>query len=342
MSKETGPSKKKILITGGSGFIGTNLVESCVKAGATVINLDSSAPRNIAHEKFWRKVDLLDLSELEKTIRAFDPEYIYHMAARTDLDGKSLDSYAANTIGVSNLIRSASGLSNLRRIIFASSRLVCKIDYQPKDEFDCCPTTFYGESKVVGENIVRESKAIPCSWIIVRPTSIWGPWFDIPYKTFFLTIARGHYVHPGNRTIEKSFGFIGNSVYQLQKLMSAPADKVNGKTFFLEDYPPINVREMAEFICETMGVATIRTAPLAALKIGAMVGDILKLTGWKNPPLTSFRLNNLLTNMVYDSAELEALVGELPYTMRQGIAETVEWMRVRGEIKQLRMCQNDV
>lgn len=332
MSIETASQKKKILITGGSGFIGTNLVESHVQAGDMVINLDSTPPRNEAHQKYWSKVDLLNLSELESAIRKFDPEYIYHMAARTDLDGMSLDSYGANTIGVSNIIRSVNGLENLQRIIFASSRLVCKIGYQPKDELDYCPTTFYGESKVVSENIVRESKDLPCTWVIVRPTSIWGPWFDIPYKTFFLTISRGHYVHPGNLTIEKSFGFVGNSIYQLRKLMFAPGEKVRGRTFFLKDYPPINVHEMAEYIRQTMGAKSIITAPIAILRIGAIFGDILKLAGWKNPPLTSFRLNNLLTNMVYDSTELETIVGELPYTMQRGIVETVEWMRVHGEI----------
>ena len=340
MENESGSSKKKILITGGSGFIGTNLVESYVLRGDHVLNIDIAPPRNAVHKRFWCKVDLMDIVAQEKAVRKFDPDYIYHMAARTDLDGKNLESYAANTDGVSNVINSIRGLISLKRIIFASSRLVCKIDYHPKDEFDYCPTTNYGESKVTGENIVRESKAIPCPWVIVRPTSIWGPWFDIPYKTFFLSIARNHYVHPGKQDIYKSFGYVENSVYELQKLMSAPADKVNGKTFFLEDYPPINVREMATFIQETMGSKTIKTAPLAALKVAALVGDMLKLTGWKNPPLTSFRLSNLLTEMVYESVALEAIVGKLPYSMKGGVIKTVEWMCTQGEIRKLAACQN--
>lgn len=304
MTNENDPSAVRILVTGGSGFIGTNLIEACVAQGNVVLNIDSTSPRNVAHSRFWKQVDLLDTEGLKKVIREFNPHYIYHMAARTDLDGRSLNDYRANTDGVSNLIEAINSLPALKRIIFASSRLVCKIDYQPKDEYDCCPTTRYGESKVIGEKIVRESKGIACPWVIVRPTSIWGPWFDIPYKTFFLTIADGHYFHPGRKIINKSFGYIGNSVFELQKLMSAPADMVQGRTLFLEDYPPINVKVMAEFIQKTMGAKQIKTAPMIFLRTGAVLGDALKTMGWKNPPLTSFRLNNLLTNMVYESTAL--------------------------------------
>jgi len=45
------------------------------------------------------------------------------MAARTDLDGDSVDDYAANTVGVENLIAAVEGATSLRRLIFAFSRL---------------------------------------------------------------------------------------------------------------------------------------------------------------------------------------------------------------------------
>ncbi len=331
-------SPKKILVTGGSGFIGTNLVEAFISSGDIVLNIDSKPPRNQAQKQYWQQVDILDSDNLKKAVKDFNPDYIYHMAARTDLDGRTVEDYSSNTDGIQNLIAAIRGLNQLKRIIFASSRMVCRIDYRPKNEFDYCPTTRYGESKVLGENIVRESKSIPCSWAIVRPTSIWGPWFDIPYKTFFMTVARGQYFHPGRKNILKSFGFIGNSVHELERLMHADAESVHSKTFYLEDYPPIDVKEMANCIQAKMGVRVIRNAPLALLRIGAFVGDALKFMGWKNPPLTSFRLDNLLTNMVYDSTQLENIVGTLPYTMEQGVAQTVDWMCKHGEISGMAGC----
>ena len=324
----------RILITGGSGFIGTNLLEYLTAHTHHVCNFDIVAPRNIKHHSNWHQGDLLDVDELRSLLLKFSPEIIFHMAARTDLDGKTVDDYSINTVGVKNLICASRGIASLRRIIFASSRLVCKIDYNPKDEFDYYPDTPYGQSKVNGEKIVRNYLAgMPCEALIVRPTSIWGPWFEVPYKNFFLTIANERYVHPPIGSIFKSFGFVGNTVYQLERLMEASSDLIANKTFYLADYPPIDLKVYADSIQNKIGVSKIKTIPLPLIKGAAIFGDILKFLGWRNAPLTSFRLKNLLTTMVYDTDSLKSIVGSLPYSMEQGVNETVDWLRSQGEIQ---------
>jgi nucleoside-diphosphate-sugar epimerase len=325
---------KRVVVTGGSGFIGTNLVEHFVARGDTVLNLDVRSPRNQTHRKYWKNVDLLDVANLNRELNEFRPELILHMGARTDLDGLSDSDYADNTVGVENLLTAIERTKSLRKIIFASSRLVCGIGYQPKDETDYCPSTAYGESKVIGERLVRDaSSRIPCPWLIVRPTSIWGPWFDVPYKTFFLSIAKGQYVHPGAGQILKSFGFVGNTVYELQRLADAPGESVHRKTLYLADYPPVDVAQMANSIQRALGAQPIKTVNRAILRPAAWLGDALKAFGWRNPPLTSFRLNNLLTPMVHDLEPLRAIVGELPYTMETGVAMTVDWLRAREDVE---------
>lgn len=323
----------KVLITGGSGFIGTNLIEYYSARGADVVNIDIAKPRNKNHLRFWRKVNLCNSLSLKLYIADFSPDYIIHMGAKTDLnEKKNIDYYAANTVGLENLIQALKGLSNLKRIIFASSRLVCEIRYVPKDEFDYRPSTLYGKSKIISEKIIRSSKNIPCSWLIVRPTSIWGPWFDIPYKKFFLTIARAIYMHSGNRNPLKQMGYIGNTIYELDRLLNAPDESIHGKTIYLADYSPIRLRDWAEKIRESMGIKKIRTIPLPVLRIGGLAGDILKLLGCKHPPLTSFRINNIVTDMVYDMSLLEKIVGVLPYSVSEGVELTVEWMKAQGYI----------
>ena len=64
------------------------------------------------------------------------------------------------------------------------------------------------------------------------------------------------------------------------------------------------------------------------------LGDTLKLLGWNDPPLTSFRLNNMLTGAHYPIEKTQAVVGELPFSLQEGVQETLEWMA------QQRMLQN--
>lgn len=322
-----GTDIQRVLVTGGSGFIGTNLLQALLDEGIEVLNFDTLPPRNSAHIPYWRQVSLLDADALRRELQQFNPTHIQHMGARTDLLSNELSGYVANTTGLINLIEACKQLPALQRVVFASSRLVCKIGYQPKSDTDYCPTTAYGESKVAGEKIVRERAGGSYSWVIVRPTSIWGPWFDIPYRTFFDHVRAGRYFHPAGLTVLKSFGYVGNSVFQLRRIMAAPAEQVAGKTFYIGDYEPIDVLGFSQSIAREFGGARVKTLPLGLLKLLAWAGDGLQMVGYKNPPLTSFRLDNLCTNMLHDFGSLPAVTGPLPFSAEAGVKKTVDWMK---------------
>jgi nucleoside-diphosphate-sugar epimerase len=85
--------KFKILVTGGSGFIGTNLIEKLDKDGHDILNIDLVKPKISFQLKFWIKADINSFNSLNQIITNFGPDYIVHLAARTDLDGISLEDY---------------------------------------------------------------------------------------------------------------------------------------------------------------------------------------------------------------------------------------------------------
>ncbi|WP_262690027.1 NAD-dependent epimerase/dehydratase family protein [Kordiimonas aestuarii] len=318
----------KILVTGGSGFIGTNLLASLENEGHALCNLDIATPRNPAQEHLWQKVDILDAPALEAALQTFSPDYVFHLAARTDMDGKSLHDYDANIAGVRNIINAIKATHGVRRTLFASSRLVCKIGYMPVSDTDYNATTVYGQSKVEGEKVVRSEAADHFPWLIMRPTSIWGPWFDVPYRNFFDTLKQGVYVHPTKRKLLKSYGYVGNSVAQLKTmLMHADESAVLEKTFYLCDYPPLEVREWADLISRHLNARRASTVPYALIKFMALGGDILKKLGYLSAPITSFRLDNIMTPMVHETAATEKLCGELPYSLEDGVRETCAWLR---------------
>lgn len=314
----------KVFITGGSGFIGQNLVEQ-FRHQYKVLNYDIKQPKHKDHQIYWQKGDILDFDFFKKTIIDFNPDYIVHLAARTDLDEeKDIRGYNANIDGVENLINilNKENLS-VKKTIYTSSRMVCKIDYKPKNFDDYCPPNLYGESKMIGEKLVKEKAKHP--FIIVRPTSIWGPWFEIPYRTFFDTVKSGKFFMPKNINPKKSFGFVLNTTFQLEKLLFS--QEPLKQSYYLSDYPYIEVNSWANLIANEFGVAQPKSLPLSFLKIVAFSGDVLKKLGYKNPPLSSFRLNNLITDMVYDLSHLETACGKLPYTLADGVKITTDWMK---------------
>jgi nucleoside-diphosphate-sugar epimerase len=298
--------KRRVLITGGSGFIGTNTVDAFLGDG-------------------W-SVHILDRTALLRAFEEFDPELVIHLAARTDLDERTnLAGYAANVEGVSNVIEAIRAAGSVERTFFASSRLVVDLGYVPKHDRDYSASTMYGQSKVRGEELVRTAGSSLGTWVIVRPTGIWGPWFGVPYRDFFAAVRRGLYFHPGSIEVRKSYGYVENTVYQLQRLAAAPSSAVHGQTFWLAD-PPVQIREWARLIQESFGARSIRSIPIPLLRLGGAIGDVMENVGLRHAPLTSFRVNNMVTDMLYDTGPVDALVGPLPFTVEQGVHRTVAWI----------------
>lgn len=325
---------KRVLVTGGSGFIGTNYVQSLLDEKVDVLNLDIKEPQNKAHSSFFRKLDILDFDSFSSIVNEYKPSHIIHLSARVDLEGKYLSDYKANIEGVKNLIEIISKQESVKRCLFTSTKSVCKNGYNPKSDDDYCPDTIYGESKVISEKLVRESLDLQCEWCIVRPTSIWGPWFNIPpYKDFFISISKGLYFHPGNIDPPKNFGYVGNIIYQLNKLIDAPKEKIHKKVFYLVDYEEYSIKTWANTISMQIKNKEVMTIPEGVIKLVAKAGDLLKKLGYENPPLTSFRLKNIRTDTSGTPCGPNiAITGPLPYTMKKGVEQTIGWLREKQYI----------
>lgn len=315
----------RILVTGGSGFIGTNLVEALTE-NHDVRSFDLKAPQNGKHVDLWTKGSVDDFDALAQIYDDHRPDIVFHLAARTDLHGETASDYPTNIAGVRNVIAAGESLAKRPHTVYASSRLVFAIDHIPAHDYDYRPSTPYGESKVQTELIIRNEADRAGTWTMVRPTSIWGPWFGIPYRDFFDTVEKGRYLKTRGQNPSKSYGFVGNAVHELVRLAMAPSDEVHGKVFWLTDYPPVLLDKWADSVADGFGVRRPYSVPFWALRVAAKIGDVAKALGYKEPPLTSFRLGNLLTDMIYDARPTQEVVGDLPYSMDEGVQQTIDWI----------------
>lgn len=312
----------KIAVTGGSGFIGTNLLVDLLKKNHEIINIDIVYPPINDLKTKTEICDICDRERLSQIIKRFAPDYIVHLAARTDLDGKTLEDYDANITGTKNIVEIASDLIYLKKLVVTSSMLVCKVGYQPKHSEDYCPTTLYGESKVETERITREINP-NCDWVFLRPTSIWGPWFKIPYRNFFDMVLSHKYFHIGHKSCTKTYGYIGNAIYQIEQILFTDTSSNSDKVYYLGD-EPTNIEEWANEIA-TVNNQKIPRLPFGIFKVIALLGDGLKKLGISFP-MTSFRLKNMSTDNILDLKNTDQIAPEKPFTRIEGIKATLDWL----------------
>lgn len=327
----------KVVVTGGSGFIGTNLIEELKKNTAiTILNIDISKPKLQSHNIFWKNCDILDELKLREILNEFQPNFIYHLAARTDLDSDNTDNYKANTDGVKNIANISSNLTTLKGIVFMSSMLVCSAGDQISSLKQYNPPNAYGKSKMLGEQIVLDFnwKDLNKNSVILRPTSIWGPFFGAPYLDFYKRVMNNSYFHIGNRSASKSFGYVENIVYELIYYLDRNDKFYDLKILYLSDICPTHIEDWANKISVLSKSKRILKIPYMMIWIVAKFGDILKFFNI-NFPMYSYRLMNMTTNNVIDKKFISNFSERRLIELDKGIINTLNWIKSHESKKSL-------
>lgn len=320
-------NQARILLTGGSGFIGTNLVDYLERFnGVKILNLDIVPPNKRSHDIYWKECDILNREKLGGQFHDFMPSHVIHLAARTNLEEKrSLDGYQVNISGTENILKAANQSDSVQRVIVTSSMLVNRVGETVSSYEDYSPPNLYGQSKVLTETITKQF-GLQKEWLIIRPTTVWGPWNFVHVNGFFKVLRKGLYIHPGGRkSILKSYGYVGNVVHQIARLLAAPTDKVHKKTFYVGD-PPMDLRLWTDEFSRALCGRKIRTAPVPLLRCIAAFGDMLGMLHIRFP-LTSFRLENMTVDNIIDMMDTLAVTGPSPYSLVDGVRETIKWLQ---------------
>lgn len=319
----------RILVTGGSGFIGTNFVERNRGKDQELVNVDLRAPLNPSHLSHWKECDIMEARQLSAIFDDFQPTHVLHMAARTDCEENTTveEGYAVNTTGTENVLGAIKQTPSIERAIIVSTQYVAGPSRLPLHDQDYFPHTVYGQSKVIAEQLTRQAD-LQCVWTLVRPTNIWGPWHLRYRREAWRVIDRGMYMHPGGKQVTRTYGYVGNVVWQLEQILKAPRGVVDKQVLYLGDRPDDIYKWVNEFSLALRGKPA-RRVPRAALAPIGWVGDGLAKIG-KQFPLTSSRFNNMISDYPANTAKTFDMLGEPPYSLKEGVEETVIWLNQVG------------
>jgi len=319
-------------VTGASGFIGTNFIAHFGLLGCDMLNVDIQPPLKQEHMRYWKKADIMNSQELKAVFSEFAPTHVVHMAARTECVENTTveEGYTVNTVGTENVLNAIKKTPSIERVIIVSTQYVCGPGRIPNHDEDFFPHTVYGQSKVITEQLTRQVD-LHCVWTIVRPTNIWGPWHLRYRLEAWRVIKKGLYLHPAGAPVVRTYGYVGNVVWQMQQILNASAEKVDRQTFFVGD-KSIDIHEWVDAFSMALRNEHARRVPRVILKMIALVGDIAGFAEIKFP-LTSSRVRSMTQDYLTPMDKTFDAFGNPPFSLQQGVEETVKWLE-KSECRQ--------
>ena len=185
-------SNKKILITGGAGYIGQNLVSFFLNSKYQIYVIDNLSTSTMINKKikekiFFYKIDLTKENQVKAFFKNKDFDLIIHLAAFSgvqEFNKNVLKSFNNNILSTKNLVRFGFEKSKTKLIFSSSAAIYGKVSKDKITEYRAIkPVNYYGLSKLVCENIIKNSlKNKRNSYALLRYFNVVGSILDFKIK----------------------------------------------------------------------------------------------------------------------------------------------------------------
>jgi UDP-glucose 4-epimerase len=303
---------KKILITGGAGFIGSSIIAEYQKFNHEIFVIDNLSFGNrefidIPDNCFFN-INIRDREKVNSVVSSVKPHYILHLAAIHFIpycNQHPFESSDINITGTVNIIEAAKNVKELERLMFASTAAVYPIcDVAVNENVTPSPMDIYGVSKFAGEYICREfhlSTGIPV--VVARFFNAFGPNETNPH----LIPEIQKQVNEGNRKIKlgnltPKRDFIHTSDMATALRMLIDKSESGFDIFNLGRGEEYSVTEIVEAFERQLGekieieVEETRVRKVERMHLLADIKKIKEFTGWN--PLVSIDegIRTLLNN----------------------------------------------
>jgi len=154
---------KNVLVTGGAGYIGSNIIRVLIKKKLNVISLDnlSTGHKKLIHPKsFFYRIDILDFNKIKKIIKSHNIDSIIHCAAKHNVNEsqKKPKSYFKNNVQGTKILLDACANTNVKNFLFSST---CAV-YGDKKKIPIAeiartkPVSNYGRTKLKAEKLIKK------------------------------------------------------------------------------------------------------------------------------------------------------------------------------------------
>ena len=310
-----------ILVTGGSGFIGKNLVSELLKDGHRVVIYDRR--KSDVYPDFCTVGDIRDQKKLTEALVGIDA--VYHLAAEhhDNVQPASLY-YDVNVGGAENLVFAAKQ-NNVKKLIFTSTVAVYGFNGgEPDENSSIKPFNDYGKSKydaeVVFDNWAKGEYS--ACLVIVRPTVIFGEGNRGNVYNLVKQIASKRFIMVGDGKNKKSMGYVLNLVRLLIKLLHTSSGKY---VYNFADKPDLDMNEFIKITLRFLGNEQRKKIhiPYPIGLFGGITFDLLSKVTKRKYSISAIRIKKFCANTVVNAERLNETGFKAPYQLIEGINRMV-------------------
>ncbi len=322
-----------VAITGGTGFVGSHLVDTLCAAGLRprVLVRDVENPRWISGvDADWVKGSLEDPGALRRM--ADGAGTIIHLAGVLRA-GREREFDEGNRQGTAHLVSAVREAAPAARLVHVSSLAAAGPSPKPEGRAPGdppAPISAYGRSKLGGETEVAGLGG-STFWCILRPPAVYGP-RDTDIFEFFKMASRGLAAIPdGERWL--TMVFVADVV---RAVLAAAAAGAHGEVYHLGERKPQRLDDIFDQLAAGgAGRVRIVRVPSAIIRAAGAAGGALQRLGWRRMPLTPDKATEILARhwTAQTVTSLDALGLGNGTLFAEGVETTWRWYRLVGWLR---------
>lgn len=314
---------RKITFIGGSGFVGTRLIELLKKAKIELQNIDKQ------QSHFFPEItvigDVRDKEILVKLLR--DTDIVVLLAAEHRDDVTPITKYYDVNVGGMQNVLAAMEANSVKRIVFTSSVAVYGLNKKnPNENHPKDPFNHYGKSKWLAEIELEKWYQVHPDWNIniLRPTVIFGERNRGNVYNLLKQISGGKFAMVGKGENKKSMAYVGNIVAFIRFLIE---DKKEGyHVYNYIDKPDFTMNELVSHVSKVLNKHIPATHfPYWIGMTGGYCFDVLAWLTRKKLTVSSVRVKKFCATTQFDATKVRNSGFKAPYTLGEGLARTLEF-----------------
>lgn len=308
----------KIVIIGGSGFVGTKLIDLLsIHASFEIKNIDKE--RSPAYSDLTVIGNVLNKNILVAELRGADVVILLAAEHRDDVSPTSLY-YDVNVQGMKNTLE-AMEENNVRKLVFTSSVAIYGLDKNnPNEDFPAEPFNHYGKSKWQAEQLLQNWYVTHNDWDIniIRPTVIFGEGNRGNVYNLLSQIASGKFMMIGKGENQKSMSYVKNVVAFIEFLILEK--KTGYNVYNYVDKPDFSTNDLVFHTGEILGkkIPSVKIPYWLGMS-GGYAFDLLAFLTGKKFNVSSVRVKKFCAVTQYDSSKVMETGFKPPFTMEEGL-----------------------